>query len=256
MAAVWLLACLYGTLDGAMNALPRQLMSKHASMLEMGNNVREYLRTEDGAYLEGNIPYPDAGELKQRLSSALLRGVLPSNLINPNPPLPVVIQESLEDGFAVHGCPDGVATLGDTVYGSYGKNGVSSVGSISLGVTVPKGTREVELQVAGYPAPAGKALMVKEGHNTWYDIAPAISPGRLWETVTFRLKPNTTSFKITATNSSRWMWLAFSTPRVSNRHALGRWADAVAGRALDMLAIGLALMVTGTMLAARPLPAD
>jgi len=251
-AAVWLLACATGLLDMSVNQLPSALIRKRETMMEMENNLREYLRTGDKDYLKGQIPYPKADVLEDRLSSDVLRSALPSVLINPNPPLAIVAQNNMGDGFTVNACPPGIAALGETYYGSYGRSGARSQGSTALTFAIPSGTREVELRVAGYPSTPGMPLLVKEPRIADYSIAPPIDPGLLWETVTFHLKTKASTLKIRAKDNSDWAWLAFSAPKVSNRHALGRWADSVAAGFMGIFALGLVLMVTGALLAARP----
>jgi hypothetical protein len=248
IAVVWLSACFYGLLDGALNLLPNKLVDKHSTMMEMENSVREYLATGNPAFLQGIIPYPKPDELQQRLSSNTIRQVLPSNLLNPNHPLVPSRQKSGGDQFLPNGYPDDLPPLDKPVIGSYTKSGVISKTSSTLQFDVPRGTRQVDIQVAGYPNARGIDFKFEEIHKPSYSIAPPMDPGENWQTISVALNPKSTSFKLEATDDrSEAAWLAFSMPVVSNGHLPGRLARSLASGSLYFLDFGLVLLLLGAL---------
>jgi hypothetical protein len=138
-----------------------------------------------------------------------------------------------------------VPPLGKTAIGSYGKSGDPAGSEITLYFKVPRGTRQVDLQVAGNPNARGIALNVQERRRPVYSIAPAIDPGNNWQTISVRLNPKSTSFKISAKDQSKGAWLAFSMPAVSTGGFPGRWARLLANNAFYFLDAGLLLFVFG-----------
>jgi len=244
-AAVWLSAFGYGILDRSVNLLPVQLTDKRSLMLEMENNVREYLITGNPAYLRGKIPLPSPEMLKQILSANSIRRVLPPNLINPNPPLSPSNQVRAADGFVENGYSGGTPPLDKAVLGSFRKTGLKSEGNIAVKFTVPRGTEEINLQVAGYPNVKGIELRVKESRGASYNISPPFDPGDNWQTVLVHLHPKSTFFNIYAKDRSEAAWLAFSMPTISSGHAPGRWARVLAGNSFYFIDIGFVLMALG-----------
>jgi hypothetical protein len=147
-------------------------------------------------------------------------------------------------GFARDGYPAGLADLGVPVYGSYDKDKLLTKRGIALRFAVPKGTRQVEMQLAGSPNSRSFELKVKEGH-TYRKIEPPVNPGLQWETISINLNPRTTLFGIDATQWPGFAWTAFSAPTISTRPALARWAQDAIGCYAGLLALGLALMLGG-----------
>ncbi len=253
-AAAWILTCVSGLLDNAVNLWPRELMDKRSSMLEMENNVREYLLTGNATYLQGRIPYPNQRILRQRLSLGGIRRILPFNLIDSNPPLLPVKQTVTGDGFIQSGYPAGMPPMDKAVLGSYGKKGLQSQGAIALQFAVPRGTREVSLQVAGSPDARGMHLRVKEHHGASYSIAPPIDPGDHWQTVSINLKSKSTGFTIFGKDNSDQAWLAFSMPAISNGHTLGQWARSLANGSSYFIEFGSMLLIVGALGCMRHVP--
>jgi hypothetical protein len=245
LAAVWFLACLYGVQDRAIHQLPAQLMNKYSSMMEMENNVRNYLATGNSTCLQGKIPYPFPNTLQDILSSDSIRRVLPPNLMDPSPPLSPASQNSNGGGFVQNGYSPAVLRLNKPVFGTYGKPQTETRNSITLRFTVPRGTREANLQVAGYPSAKGLDLKVEEAHGASHSIAPFINPGDNWQTITVGLNPKSTFFKISAKDQSEKDWLAFSMPTISNNHVTGIWARFLAGNFFYFVDFGLVLLLLG-----------
>lgn len=215
MAGIWLFTCLFGMLDRAVNLLPRQLADKRSGMIEMENNVREYLATGNAMYLDGNIPFPNSKALQQILISDSIRRVLPSNLIDQTPPLSPSDHKYDGSGFVQNGCPVGVAPPNRPVFGSYTKDGVEARSGIRLYFTVPRGTRQADILVAGYPNAKGMSLNVGEPHGIKFSIAPPFDPGDRWQMMSITLNPKFTTFTINGTSQSGTAWFAFSMPTLS-----------------------------------------
>ncbi len=246
IAAVWILVCFGGLLDKAVNLWPLELTNQYASILEMENNVREYLATGDATHLDGQIPYPHKPRLLQRLNLPHIRSVLPSNLISQNPPLtPAKQQAGSGGGFVQNGYPPAMHPLDGIVFGSYGKRQTESKNGISFYFKVPRGTQQVDLEVAGYPNARAIHLKVEEPHGVSYSIAPPLDPGMNWESVTVGLNPKSTFFKISAKDQSDSEWLAFSMPVISIGGSPGKWARSLARDSSYVIDVGLMLLVLG-----------
>jgi len=234
-----------GVLNSAFNLLPREIMDEHAHRLTMEYNVRGYLRTGDGAYLNGEIPIQRRDALVALLNSATIRNILAPGVFYPDPPLQPVRVDNSGGGFARDGYPAGLPDLGLPVYGSYDKDKLLTKRGIALWFAVPKGTRQVEMQLAGSPSSRSFELKVKEGHTYREIVPPVLNPGLQWETISINLNPRTTLFGIDATQWPGFAWTAFSAPSISTRPALTRWAQDATGCYTGVLALGLALMLAG-----------
>ena len=241
-AALWLALCMYGAIDQAEHILPRQIMEFHADQLEEESNARQYLATGDPIYLQGKIPFETPELMREMLGSETIRRVLPSNLINSNPPLIPAKQNASASGFVENDYPRGVAALNKTVFGSYG---IKSKSGIVLSFEAPHGARAVDLQVAGYPNARGMTLRVEERHGVAQDIVPPLDSGTNWQTISVRLDPGSSSFKIVAKDQSDGSWLAFSLPSVSTGGFPGRWARVIAQDFFHFIDLGLVLLVVG-----------
>ena len=245
--ALWLAACLYGALDYAVTVLPHKLTDRSTDLLEMENNLREYLATGDATWLKGKIPYPHAAILEQTLGSDSVRKILPSHLLSPNAPLAPSRQSERGGVFVENGHPEQVPPLDKPFYSSYGKVPSEKKNGITLVFNVPRGTREVELQVAGYPSLKGIALKLERRHRDSILIAPAIDPGAHWQTISVRLDPRARFFKMSARDQSENGWLAFSVPRISTGGAPGRWARSLAASSFYFVDAGLVLILLGAL---------
>ena len=247
IAAVWLSVCIFGMLERTVSLLPRQIMDFRSDLFEEENNAREYLATGNSTWLKGKIPFETPEMMRQMLGSDSIRRVLPANLIDPTPPLSPFKQKSGGGEFVQNGFPNSVPPLNKMVFGSYGNGRVKSKGGITLEFKVPRGTQQVDLQIAGYPNARGVALKVEEPHGASYSIAPPLDPGDNWQTISVGLNPKSTSFKISAKDQSDGAWLAFSMPVASNGHAPGRWARLLAANSICFLDLGFVLLVLGAL---------
>jgi hypothetical protein len=247
IAAAWLSACLYGAMDYGVNQLPRQIMDTHSAALEMENNVRQYLATGKEDWLKGQIPYPRQDLLERTLSSNTVRSVLPSNLLDRNPPLTPAGEKPGGGGFVKDNYSNGLPALNKSFFASYAKDGIETKSAISLEFKAPPGTREVEMQVAGQPNAKGIGLKIETRHGVSYRVAPFVDPGDKWETISVRLDPRSDYFKISAKNQSDNAWLAFSLPTVSTGGFPGRWARSLASGSFYFIDIGLVLMALGVI---------
>ncbi|HEX4083485.1 MAG TPA: hypothetical protein VHY22_01135 [Chthoniobacteraceae bacterium] len=249
IAAVWFSVCLYGVLDLAVNQLPRAILDKWSTMLQMENNVRQYLMTRDPGWLRRKIPFPSADLLRQILDSETLRPVLPSNLIGSS--LNPLAQKPGGAGFAKNGYPSEMPALNKPVYGSYGIGKARRKGWMTLDFQVPSGTREIEMQVAGYPNANGDALKMEEQHHhPSYSIAPPLNPGNNWQTVFITLTKGTTFFQISAkdeADEADEKWIAFSMPAVAGDHPPGRMARSLTNHSFYFLDAGLVLLLIGAL---------
>ena len=136
----------------------------------------------------------------------------------------------MPDGYS-----DRTPALGKAAVGSYLKSGVKSKSGITLQFKIPRGTQEVDIQVAGHPNARGIALSVRENHGASYNIAPPLDPGDEWQTVSIHLNRKSTLFSIIARDQSAAAWVAFSMPAISGGHAPGRWARSLANGWLPRL---------------------
>ncbi|MGA3170936.1 MAG: hypothetical protein ABSE62_07955 [Chthoniobacteraceae bacterium] len=245
LVMLWSFVIAGGVLNNVFNLLPHEIMGEHARRLTMEYNVRGYLRTGDAAYLNGEIPSQRRDSLVKLLNSATIRKILPPGVFYPNPPLQPVQEDNSGGGFAPDGYPAGLPDLGMPVYGSYDKDKLLTKRGIALWFAVPKGTRQVEMQLAGSPNSRSFELKVKEGHMYREIVPPVVSPGLQWETISINLSPRTTLFGIDATQWPGFDWTAFSAPVISTRPAPARWAQDAAGCYAGLLALGLALMLGG-----------
>ena len=245
ITAVWLTVCIYGMLDRAVNILPLQIYDKRAAMMEMENNAREYLATGNPVYLQRKLPFQNLEVLCPLLNSKSIRDILPSNLLNPNRPLVPLKQSSDGAGFVQGGSSGRTPALDKVTIGSYGKAGAHSKNGITLLYNVPQGTRQVDLQVAGYPNATGMGLSIEERHKASHNIAPPFDPGDNWQTISVSLDPKSTFFEITAKDQSERAWLAFSMPVVSNDRFPSRLAKSLASSSFYFLDFGLVLLLLG-----------
>jgi len=254
IAAVWLSVSILGALERSVNVLPRELVERHFTLLEMENNVREYLATRNSTFLQGKIPFPDAARFQTILDSDIIRSILPPNLIDSTPPLSPSEQKLTGSGFVRDGCPPGMPALNKMFFGSYGISGAHTQGGIALTFNVPIGTREADIQVAGYAGNTGLDLRLKDGRGDSYSIAPQICPGTHWQTVSINLNPKTTRFTLFGKYKDAEQWLAFSMPTISSGHAPGRWARSLAGGWFYVIDIGLVLMALGAVAGLKDVP--
>jgi len=247
IAGVWLAVCLYGVIDRTVNSLPSQIMDKYTTMMELENNVREYLGTGNASWLQGKIPFRQEDLLQQKLDDKTIRGALPSNLISRNPPLSPVQEKSGGGGFLKSGFPDRLPPLDKPAVGSFGKKDAQSRSGVTFYFKAPRGAREVNIQVAGYPNARGIALTIEEQHRAPYNIAPPIDPGENWQTVFIRLHQKSTVFKISAKDESDGSWIAFSMPVVATGGLPGRWARSLASESFLIIDLGLVLLLIGAL---------
>jgi len=248
IAAAWLGLCAYGMLDRAINLLPGELIDRRATTLEVENDVRGYLTYKDPAYLTRISPPPNPIE-KEMLDSDTIQHFLPSSLLNPNPALTAANQLPAPTGFTPASYPVTLPVLNKPIYSSYVKTGDKSPAQITLTFQAPPGTRQIDLQVAGYPATKGIDLSIKETHGVFRKILLPADPGEQWETISIPLK--STLFTLKAKDQSPAAWLAFSAPTVSPFHPLATSARWLTAKWLYLLDLGLVLFslaATATLL--------
>jgi len=246
LAGLWLAACIYGGFDHVVNLLPREIQEFHSDQLAEENNTRQYLATGNPVYLQGKIPLDSADALRALLDSQTIRRILPSNLINPNPPL-VPAKEEAGGSIVPNGVPSGMPPMDKPVFGSYTAGGVKAKGGLTLRFSPPRGAREVDLQVAGNPNARGITFKIEGRRDKSYNIVPAIDPGDNWQTIWAPLDRKSSSFKITAKDQSDGAWIAFSMPTVSTGAFPGRWARMLADDFFYLIDAGLVLLVLGAI---------
>jgi len=181
------------------------------------------------------------------LDSKTIRSVLPSNLINPDPPLTPVKVEETTGEFVASGYPPAVPPMYKPVFGSYGAGGLKSKGGITFDFDVPRGTHQIDLQIAGHPNVRGITFKVEGRHGLSYDSALPIEPVLNWQTIWISLDPKAESLKITAKDQSDGAWIAFSMPSVSTGGFPGRWARSLAQHFFYLIDAGLVLLVLGAI---------
>ena len=248
VAAVWLGTCCHGLLDKGVNRLPGDLVEKRARMVELENDIRGYLTFGKPDYLTEfeNRNHYGMPMLREMLDSDSIRKVLPSSLINPNPALlPMAGPAADNGGFITGGYPAGVPALNKPALGTYSRGVDKFEGGVSLSFQAPPGTRQIDLQIAGYPKARGMDLSIKERHGIFRKIVLPANPGNEWETVSIAVKSG--DFKINARARSDTAWFAFSAPTVSTAHLAGQWARGLVGCSLPMIDVGLVLLGLGAV---------
>jgi hypothetical protein len=156
-------------------------------------------------------------------------------------------EESSASSFVDNGYPDGMPATYKPVVGSYVRAGTKSKSGMTLMFEVPRGTHQVDLQVAGYPNARGITFKVEGRHGQTHSIVPPLDPGYNWQTVSIKVDPKETAFKIVAKDQSDGAWLAFTMPSVSTDGAPGRWAKSIANAHVYFIDIGMVLLVLGAI---------
>jgi len=226
MVLIWGLVFLSGAMDAAFFELPREIAGDKWDRLIMDSSIRRYLRTGDKTCI--------AGEYSEYITPYSIRGILPPDLMNANAPLIPVQERYAEDEDP---CPLFCRQwdLGKQVYGFFNKNVGPVPKGIKLRFNVPKGTREVNMLVAGD---------VDFDVNR-YHIEPLLE-SELWEPISVKIDPKATYFDISAAGNAL-EGMAFTAPTISTRHTLGLWARDIAGDCTHdtyarMMWLGLVLM--------------
>jgi len=243
-AALWFGACICGAFYQAVDILPRQIEDFHSDQLETENNARDYLSTGNPIYLQGKIPFESPDAMKATLASNTVRQILPSNLVNPYQPLSPVRKE-IVGGFTQSGYPSRLPLLNKLGFGSYGGNGAASKSTITLHFKAPRGAREINLQVAGYPNAPGMTLRVDESHGKSFNLIPPVDPGNNWQTISVRLGRKSSTFKIVAKDRTDGAWLALSLPSVSTDGLPARLARSLASGFAYFIGVGIVLLILG-----------
>ena len=234
---IWGFTFLRGAMDAAFFELPREIAHDRRDRLVMDSSIRRYLRTGDKTCI--------AGENSEYITPPSIRGILPPDLMNANAPL-VSAQERYAKDEETYPLFCRQWDLGKPVYGFFNKNVGPVPKAIKLRFNVPKGTREVNMLVAGN---------VDFDVNR-YHIEPLFDSG-MWKPISVEINPKATYFDISATGNAL-EGMAFSAPAISTRHTLGLWArDIVGDCAHDtysrIMWLGLVLMAV-SFLSTRVLP--
>ena len=245
IAGAWLLALFAGGIHRVTDMLPAEILNKRSLAMEMENNVREYLSTKDAKYLQGKIPCRDAAVLQEILGSETIRRILPPDLITPTPILSPYKQKITGQAFVSNDSPSGMPPLDKPFFGSSGARGIATRGGIALTFKVPPGTREADLQMAGFPGEMGFDLRVRNGHGASYSVAPPLNPGYRWQTLSLELNPKYPYFTLFGKDNAAAGWFAFSLPAISTGHILSRWARRLSAGCYVFMGIGIVLMALG-----------
>jgi hypothetical protein len=258
IAVLWIPACFFGVLYRSAAVLPQKLLDRWTLMMDLENDVREYLKTGDQAWLP-DIPGlrdPSRSEdvTREDLDSKALRNAFPSNLYNPTPPLAPFNQKMGPGEFVPNGYPNTMALLDKPTLGSFGAKADHDKKVVTLMFRKPVGAREVILQVAGYPNRLGKSIIITEPHRPPRSINTSFDPGEHWQTVYINLSPKSKSFKITAKDEWNTDWFAFSMPVVSTDSFPSRLARALASVGIYILLAGFGLLTLGILNSAVAAP--
>ena len=228
LAMAWTLTFLDGATDSVFHDLPNGIAEDREDRLTADGCARQFLLTGNEASLS-HIIY------KSDIDPTSVRDMLPPDLLNPNAPL-APVQEQHPDATETQSISVRKSEVAGRVYGKYDEVGGTLPKGIKLTYSVPKGTSEITMLVAGH-------MDLNVGA---YQIRPLIDTD-LWRPITVPIDPSATDFDISASwNAMRGM--TFSAPTISTHHILGRWARNIVGdcahESLDrILLAGLLLMV-------------
>jgi hypothetical protein len=246
VAVAWGALAGYGLLEKTTQVLPPQLEAKRMGMVEMAANVRDYLRTGDAAFLQKQIPFPNAAKLKTVLDDPMIRGILPPDIYNPNPPLRAVMPPADAATLLEKGYPQDLRDPGRQAWGTYRGPGAMAAAGGKIDFPLPAGAREVDLLVAGYPGMRGNSLKARVRRGIFL-IAPDVDPGMQWDLLSIELGKRAKSVEVRVSDHGDFGWLAFSAPVVSTRHLLGRAARDVTAASWWVVVAGWILMAAGAL---------
>lgn len=209
LVMAWAFIFLDGAADCAFHDLPNAIAEDQRARLISDGCVRQFLRTGNEASLSHVI-------YKSDISPTSVREMLPPDLLNPNTPLVPAQEQHPEDSeadFSLSRRPD----VAEPVYGGSNEDGGISPKGIKQTFTVPKGTREITMLVAGHV----------DLHVASYQIRPLIDTD-LWRSITVQIDPKATGFDISASGKAM-RGMTFSAPTISTHHRLGRWTRDIVG---------------------------
>ena len=208
MVLIWGLVFVSAAMDAAFYELPKEIALDQRDRLMMDASIRRYLHTGDKTSI--------AGEDSEFITPFSIRGLLPPDLLNTNAPLVPALEQFPQDGDTY---PLFCRNLesGIPVYGDFNHNVGPVPKGIKLRFNVPKGTREVDMLVAGDV----------DFDVNGYHIKPMLDT-KFWKPVSVSIAPRATSFDISATGNAL-EGMAFTAPVISTRHQLGLWVRQIAG---------------------------
>nr|WP_315429384.1 hypothetical protein [uncultured Albidiferax sp.] len=192
----------------ATQVLPDVLARKEAHSAVQELNLVAYLETSDLSTLRGvpffQSPYPVADRLAAILESSTLRSILPRNL---HAPIRMVsIEQSESSAFVPGGSYASTPPCNCQSWGSYGREGDRSVGSLVMHYETPtawKNNRYIEIKIAGYPSKVGGVEVVQG--NTTKVLMPVKDPGETWTLLRTSVKPGAFELRVVDKNTNAWI---------------------------------------------------
>jgi len=246
--AAWCLAIGHGLYQHA-ERVARGDLPQVASWFQRSMvNTRLYLGTGDLSWMkEGEVPYPSADALVERLSHAELKALMPVSVRAAHP-----LYQDFTDGFS----PDAVSpsTPGLVVAPTWGSfdavKGVAATGVWRSQTLQPPEFGYLKIETAGDLRRARVSLEV------WSDdltrqigrIEPSKTPGDQWRASYIRMPKE--AFRLVAKDEDPGAWLAFGAP--VPMAAGSYWCWRLAAHAALLSAISAGLWLIALPFAARP----
>lgn len=184
-------------------------------------NVRDFLKTDDfskfSSHPFGEIPYPDAQSLAERLRDPYIRSILP---VSVRPPVKIFEEPQIQEGFSENALPptfeNPYADIG--VLGNYSPS-ASSRSRFTSAVYRPSHLPYFEIEAAGWLGmPGTKLQLVSVQGQILAEIKPKRKPHGGW----FRciIEAPKEPYVVRAECESPSSWFAFTPPREVGRLSL------------------------------------
>jgi len=246
IAAIWSVAVISGVVQQSLYQWQGAIVPNIARDNRREVNVRSFLATGDTACLRnkpfGDIPYPSADALLERLKSPAIQNVMPSSVRRPVSILvgtPHTPQE-LPQTLALPPWPIAMSTWSlRSTAGTFQWRSAEQPDS-----TLPV----LRFRVAGdLGNPACRIRLVVRNAASEVSVAPESSPGEHWKTVNVFRPPG--KWWMEATGTGDGAWFAFSGPI-----EVGRWSwfvEKLLKHHFAVIATGVALLITSTFILIR-----
>jgi hypothetical protein len=258
----WFAVAGVGAARQAGRSIKVDLPDIHSYCAGCERNVRNYLATGDTDYLKhGEIPYPSASALLERIRIPVLRDLLP---VSVRQPLALAADRSGAltrwDSRVRPTGPTGLSVStpqpeNTVTWGSFDSAEAVNAAGWSSAPVNPEGTGYLRFEVAGHAGAPGVALELCDARSraVLEEVLPGKVPGNAWRTVYVREPP--APFVIVARGAGPRDWLAFTEPVEMGRLSYWAWRTVRNGlwvAAIAAVAAGLILALSEAEICRRP----